>query len=81
MMKPIVFKEVRRFVFRPNLSDRAKYYSIIFLNQMVLSDKEAEGGGALAKDLIDCYFSLFTVSQVPGARWYTTATIVFDARK
>lgn len=68
MMKPIVFREVRRFVFRPNLSDRAKYYSIIFLNQMVLSEKEAEGGSALAKDLIDCYFALFTVRRISGKR-------------
>lgn len=61
MMKSVVFKEVRRFVFRPNLSDRAKYYSVIFLNQMVLSNKPSEGGGELAKELIDCYFALFTV--------------------
>ncbi len=31
--------QVDRFLFRPGLQDRARYYCIVFLNQMVLSHK------------------------------------------
>ena len=42
-MKAVVATEVERFVFRPGLKDRAQYYAVIFLNQMVLSHKDSEG--------------------------------------
>ena len=42
-MKAVVATEVERFVFRPGLKDRAQYYAVIFLNQMVLSHKDLEG--------------------------------------
>lgn len=44
---------------RPNLTSRARYYCIIYLNQMVLSRRESEGGAALASKMIDLYFTLF----------------------
>ncbi|KAK9820060.1 hypothetical protein WJX72_005600 [[Myrmecia] bisecta] len=58
-MKLVVVREVERFMFRPNLAERARYYCVVFLNQMVLSHRESEGGSALAKKLIDVYFGLF----------------------
>lgn len=51
--------QVERFVFRPGLTDRARYYSVVFMNQLVLSHKESEGGGGLARKLVDIYFTLF----------------------
>ncbi|KAG2496991.1 hypothetical protein HYH03_004996 [Edaphochlamys debaryana] len=59
VMKPVVVREVERFVFRPNLGDKARYYAIVFLNQVPLSHRASEGGDALAKQLIDLYFTLF----------------------
>mmetsp|Transcript_8714 Transcript_8714/g.18540 ORF Transcript_8714/g.18540 Transcript_8714/m.18540 type:complete len:1163 (-) Transcript_8714:938-4426(-) len=58
-MKPVVVREVERFLFRPGLQDRARYYAVVFLNQMVLSHKESEGGAALARKMVDLYFTLF----------------------
>lgn len=46
-------------MFRPGLTDRARYYSVTFLNQLALSHRPQEGGSALAEKLIDIYFSLF----------------------
>ena len=51
--------QVETFLFRPGLTDRAQYYAVTFLNQLVLSHKEREGGSELAKKMIDIYFSLF----------------------
>jgi hypothetical protein len=31
--------QVERFIFRPGLQDRARYYAVIFLNQLPLSHK------------------------------------------
>jgi len=36
-MKGAVIKEVHQLLHRPNVSDRAQYYAIVFLNQMILS--------------------------------------------
>jgi len=58
-MKPIVAQEVENFLFRPGLSDRAQYTSVIFLNQIVLSKREFEGGSFLAEKLVDIYFAFF----------------------
>ncbi|KAG1665927.1 hypothetical protein FOA52_004516 [Chlamydomonas sp. UWO 241] len=58
-MKPIVVREVERFLFRPGLQERARYYGIVFLNQLVLSHKESEGGGGLALKLVELYFTMF----------------------
>ncbi|KAJ3282274.1 hypothetical protein HK104_010981 [Borealophlyctis nickersoniae] len=56
-MKLVVVKEVERLLFRPGTSDRARYYGVIFLNQIVLSRKEADVG--VAGKLVDLYFGLF----------------------
>lgn len=42
-MKLVMAREVERFMFRPGLQERARYYSVIFLNQMPLSHNPAQG--------------------------------------
>lgn len=54
-MKGIVCGEVERLLFRSNISPKAQYYAICFLNQMVLSHEESE----LANKLITLYFCFF----------------------
>lgn len=56
-MKLVVIKEVERMMYRPNMSDKAQYYAICFLNQIVLSHQEKE----TASKLISLYFSFFKV--------------------
>ncbi|CAL8467747.1 g7285 [Coccomyxa elongata] len=58
-MKVVMAREVERFLFRPGLQERARYYGVIFLNQMPLSHNTKEGGTALAQKLVDIYFTLF----------------------
>lgn len=55
LMKSVVCVEVERLMFRPNISTKAQYYSVCFLNQVMLSHDEAE----LAAKLITIYFSFF----------------------
>jgi hypothetical protein len=46
MSVPVV-REVERFMFRPGLQDRARYYAVVYLNQMVLNHKQpAQAAGA-----------------------------------
>ena len=40
-MKPLVVAEVQKFVLRPNAPERAQYYACVFLNQLVLTRREA----------------------------------------
>ncbi|XP_054723250.1 CCAAT/enhancer-binding protein zeta-like [Uloborus diversus] len=54
-MKTVVVQEVERFIFRSNLSEKAKYYSLCFLNQIILNHEEYQ----LANHLIMIYFSQF----------------------
>ncbi|XP_015263930.1 PREDICTED: CCAAT/enhancer-binding protein zeta, partial [Gekko japonicus] len=54
-MKGVVCNEVERLLYRSNISLKAQYYAICFLNQMVLSHEESE----LANKLIALYFSFF----------------------
>ncbi|XP_060100055.1 CCAAT/enhancer-binding protein zeta [Heteronotia binoei] len=54
-MKGVVCSEVERLLYRSNISPKAQYYAICFLNQMVLSHEESE----LANKLIALYFSFF----------------------
>nr|XP_060609940.1 CCAAT/enhancer-binding protein zeta isoform X2 [Anolis sagrei ordinatus] len=54
-MKGVVCNEVERLLYRSNISPKAQYYAICFLNQMVLSHEECE----LANKLIMLYFSFF----------------------
>ncbi|XP_072120991.1 CCAAT/enhancer-binding protein zeta [Mobula birostris] len=54
-MKTVVCCEIERLLYRPNISLKAQYYAICFLNQMVLSHEESD----LAGKLIAIYFSFF----------------------
>lgn len=56
-MKVIVIKEVERLLFRANVAEKAKYYAIIFLNQIVLSNRPDDK--AAANYMIQLYFSVF----------------------
>ncbi|KAM5293143.1 CCAAT/enhancer-binding protein zeta [Ctenodactylus gundi] len=54
-MKGVVCGEVERLLFRSNISPKAQYYAICFLNQMALSHEESD----LANKLITIYFCFF----------------------
>ncbi|KAL4237550.1 hypothetical protein ACF0H5_002264 [Mactra antiquata] len=54
-MKGVVTREVEYLVFRPNIGERAQYYSVCFLNQIRLN----HGDKDLAGKLIHIYFSFF----------------------
>ncbi|XP_070705152.1 CCAAT/enhancer-binding protein zeta [Pempheris klunzingeri] len=54
-MKVVVCCEVERLMFRPNVSQKAQYYAVCFLSQVMLSHDEAE----LAAKLITIYFTFF----------------------
>ncbi|XP_007521061.2 CCAAT/enhancer-binding protein zeta [Erinaceus europaeus] len=54
-MKGVVCGEVERLLFRSNISAKAQYYAICFLNQMVLSHEDSD----LANKLITVYFCFF----------------------
>lgn len=45
-MKLVAAREVERFVFRPGLAERARYYAVVFLNQLPLSHSPAHGAAA-----------------------------------
>lgn len=54
-MKVIVCLEVERLLYRPNISEKAQYYGICFLNQIIFSRDESD----LANQLITVYFCFF----------------------
>ncbi|KAM4694090.1 CCAAT/enhancer-binding protein zeta [Discoglossus pictus] len=54
-MKVVVCNEVERLLYRPNISEKAQYYGVCFLNQTILSHDESD----LANQLITVYFSFF----------------------
>ncbi|XP_071394844.1 CCAAT/enhancer-binding protein zeta [Centroberyx affinis] len=54
-MKAVVCSEVERLMFRPNIGNKAQYYAVCFLSQVLLSHAEAD----LAGKLITVYFSFF----------------------
>ncbi|KAF7253357.1 CCAAT/enhancer-binding protein zeta [Varanus komodoensis] len=54
-MKGVVCNEVERLLYRSNISPKAQYYAICFLNQIVLSHEESE----LANKLVTLYFCFF----------------------
>jgi ribosome biogenesis protein MAK21 len=64
-MKHVVVREIENFIYRPGLKDRARYYAVIYLNQIVLSSKDPPKvlpngtSVTLAKRLVDIYFTLF----------------------
>ena len=55
VMKPVVVAEVQRFMFRQGLQERARYYGVVFLNQMVLSHKPEQGAGRSLCLLLSLY--------------------------
>ncbi|KAL4993093.1 CBF/Mak21 family-domain-containing protein [Aspergillus recurvatus] len=61
LMKPTIIKAIEEVLFRPGQSQHAKYYSIITLNQTVLSAKEEQVG----VQLLDIYFALFVALLKP----------------
>ncbi|KAL6757303.1 CBF/Mak21 family-domain-containing protein [Haematococcus lacustris] len=73
VMKPVVLRELERFVFRPGLQDRARYYAVVFMNQLPLNRKESEGGASLAGKLVGLYFTLFRM-VVEGSIGLAAAT-------
>lgn len=68
-MKVVVVSEVQRFMFRQGLQERARYYGVVFLNQMVLSHNASQGGVHIHKlsfsgsccSSIDLFFSSFVI--------------------
>jgi ribosome biogenesis protein MAK21 len=79
-MKAVVVREVERFAFRPGLADRARYYAVVFLNQMVLTHKDAPVAGvSLARRLVDVYFTLFKL--VMEGKVGTAATLAAAKRE
>ncbi|KAH6602664.1 hypothetical protein BASA61_000891 [Batrachochytrium salamandrivorans] len=56
-MKIVIIKEIERLLFRSNIAERAQYYAVTFLNQIVLTHGEADTKAANL--LIDVYFKLF----------------------
>jgi ribosome biogenesis protein MAK21 len=51
-MKGVAVREVERFVFRPGLADRARYYAVVYLNQLVLSRRDLAPGGPVGGGVI-----------------------------
>ncbi|KAJ3197293.1 hypothetical protein HK101_004774 [Irineochytrium annulatum] len=56
-MNLVVVSEAERFLFRPNVGDRARLVAISFLNQVVLSNRGEDR--ECARRLVDTYFALF----------------------
>lgn len=56
-MKSILVHYVEQFVFKSSVSLKAQYYSITFLNQIVLSNSPSDV--EVAKKLVSLYFTLF----------------------
>ncbi|OCT77994.1 CCAAT/enhancer-binding protein zeta [Xenopus laevis] len=54
-MKTVVCLEIERLLYRPNISEKAQYYGVCFLNQIIFSHEEAD----LANQLITVYFCFF----------------------
>lgn len=56
-MKIPVVKEVERLLFRPHIKQRAQYYALCFMNQLLFG----EGESLLAQAMVGIYFTLFKV--------------------
>jgi CBF/Mak21 family len=54
-MKPVLVREVRQFLYRPNVSTNGTYYAMLFLSQLPLQ----VGQSSLAHELVITYFSIF----------------------
>ena len=62
-MKSIVLHEMENLLFNPNTSVHAQYYTIITMNQTVLTSRDT----AVANRLIEVYFMLFVKLLRSGA--------------
>ena len=89
-MKHVAVREIEKFVFRPGLADRARYYAVIYLNQIVLTQKDktivgkSSNGPTLARKLVDLYFTLFKLiieGQLGTAASLATAASEKASRK
>ena len=54
-IKGKVVKEIERLLYRPNVSEKCKYYSLCCLNEFILTKKDKE----LANQIIFIYFKFF----------------------
>lgn len=54
-MKEVIVKEVERVMFRPNVKERAQFYCLCFLQEVVFTLGDTD----LANRLIDIYFGFF----------------------
>lgn len=54
-MKMFVIRELEQLLLRPNTSEKAQYYSIITMNQTILTSKDT----AVANKLVELYFVFF----------------------
>ncbi|CAB3232649.1 unnamed protein product [Arctia plantaginis] len=61
-MKKVVLTEIEKMLFRSNISARAQYYGICFLNQFFLGKDDSQ----IAENLIRIYFSFFKASIKKG---------------
>ncbi|XP_060808069.1 CCAAT/enhancer-binding protein zeta [Amyelois transitella] len=61
-MKGVVLAEIEKMLFRSNISPRAQYYGVCFLNQFFLGKDDSR----VAENLIRIYFSFFKASIKKG---------------
>ncbi|XP_077284267.1 nucleolar complex protein 1 isoform X2 [Arctopsyche grandis] len=61
-MKKVVLDEIEKMLFRPNISPKAQYYGVCFLNQFFLSKDDNK----VAENLVRVYFSFFKASIKKG---------------
>ncbi|CAH0697721.1 unnamed protein product [Spodoptera exigua] len=61
-MKAVVLADIEKMLFRTNISPRAQYYGVCFLNQFYLGKDDSK----IAENLIRIYFSFFKASIKKG---------------
>ncbi|CAD0206150.1 unnamed protein product [Chrysodeixis includens] len=61
-MKAVVLADIEKMLFRSNISPRAQYYGVCFLNQFYLGKDDSK----IAENLIRIYFSFFKASIKKG---------------
>jgi ribosome biogenesis protein MAK21 len=62
LMKSVVVGEVERLLYRPNISQRAQYYGLCFLSEVIFSSDDK----SLANKLIGIYFGFFKACVKKG---------------
>ncbi|KAJ3619187.1 hypothetical protein Zmor_008735 [Zophobas morio] len=62
-MKLVIVNEVEQFLRRPNMTLQAQYYSVCFLNQILLHRNDT----VLPNKLLDIYFFMFTLLSKEAA--------------